>query len=128
MTHLPRFKVEAAKDGRLNVSSAGSARQAFRMALEDVREGAETVSIATTDGEGELLEAFARVVGSLEQVVRLEPVSEGWDGYTWRFLFTAAEDGLLLELSSVAPVTAGVVLELPLGELEPAKGGRANAR
>lgn len=124
MASLPAFKVEAPKAGRLRVSSAGSARQACRIALEELEDGAPIAGIGTTHAHlSELLEAFALVGDRVPHLVAVEPIFDrhdgAWDGYEWRLTFGQGERALLLELSSCAPITAAVPLELPFEPVEP---------
>lgn len=125
MSPALRFKVEIARGGRLFVDSAGTARQAFTIALEELgTNAADAVGIATTHvGLSELLEGFAAVGDAVPHVLAVlptSPVESAWDGLDWKFAFAPEHLPLLAELARLAPRSAAEPLELPFLER---KGG-----
>lgn len=113
--HLPPFAVVSRHaDRKLVVSSAATARQAFMFCREDIRAASDRVDLLSTDANlPELLEAMAALAETNPHVLALRVVTElaGYrTHFQWAFSFTRAEEGLLLALSSVAPITPSVPL------------------
>lgn len=119
---FPPFRVEALVDGgalgrRMFYSSAGSARQAFAIAREELESLAKSVSIATEEGFAELLEGLAAISAKVPStlLVGTDPSPDGAP-YGYRLVFFPEDLGVLVELVSVAPITAAVPLVGPAPE------------
>lgn len=118
------IRLETVKGGRAGISTAGSPRQAFRFAAEELKNGAECVAIELAGGQdGGLLEALAALEGKALPGLVVAVNS----GHSCRFplalLFEAGDVATLAELARLAagPATPftradAIELELPLGD------------
>lgn len=107
---LPPFRVEASSRGRMFYSSAGTARQAFAIAREELESGASTVTVASNESLGDMLEAFSTLARSFLEVVIVHLDGLDVGGYAYRLAFEPRDLALVVELAGVAPITASVPL------------------
>lgn len=115
------ISLEVVRTGRATLSTAGSPRQAFRFALEEIDSGADCVAVELGEQQGGILEALASLEGLALPGLVLVP------GSSCRFplavLFDASNREALAALARLAPGPSAVftradavALELPLGD------------
>lgn len=113
-TTFPPFRVEASSRGRMFYSSAGSARQAFSIAREELEAGASAVTVASNESLGDLLTAYSDFSRDFFEVViihitAIDEHARSGD-YIFRLAFEPKDLALVGELASVAPITPSVPL------------------
>lgn len=124
MTAPALIRLETVKAGRPALSTAGSPRQAFQFALEELEAGADSVAIELAGRQdGGLLEALAALEGTHLPGLVVAVNTGSSCRFPLALLFEPADRVTMAELSRVAggPVSPftradAIALELPLGD------------